>query len=115
MFNGDENAGIRFWDGAKSGATTATFTDPAATWASYLPAINPALVLLALGANDGTANMPIPTYTANLQSLIATFRAGRTVPPSIVILTHPGTREHGPAGRLQRVHAGHAGRCVGRW
>jgi lysophospholipase L1-like esterase len=87
-YNGDETAGIRFWDSSRSGAMTTTFSDVAATWPSYLPTIAPSLVLIELGANDSANAIGIDVYKTNLAALVATFRANRTIPPSIVFVTH---------------------------
>ena len=60
------------------------------TRAGVIAAMNPALVILELGGNDGLRGLPIETTRANLDEIIVTLResgttvvlAGMTLPPN---------------------------------
>jgi lysophospholipase L1-like esterase len=87
VYNGDEAAGIRTWNGGHSSQQSSFFIDTASNpqWIDLVPVINPALIVLCMMCNDyslDVATIPAATTKANLQTLIANMRsaAGNTVP-----------------------------------
>jgi len=90
VYNGDETKGVRMWEGAMSGATTANFlpNDLTKHWPGVVLA-NPSLAVIALGTNDvGTAPHISPaTYKANLLALIDAFNTYNTRQPSILLVS----------------------------
>ncbi len=85
-FNGDESAGIHFYNGAQASKTTTDFVSNSAEWAPRLATIQPHLVLIPLGINDFSSSIPSATTLSNLQSIIATVRSNTTTNPSIVVV-----------------------------
>lgn len=51
-FNGDEETGVRVWEGGQSGFRAADYTAPNNLWLQSLIDIQPSLVILAVGSND---------------------------------------------------------------
>ncbi|MGB3330811.1 MAG: SGNH/GDSL hydrolase family protein [Thermomicrobiales bacterium] len=86
VYNGDEAAGIRLWDGARAGSTAAYFLTNT-TWMDCITTIQPDLVIIYLGTNDrGADNTPPDVYRTQMETLIASVRAKTTVAPSIVLI-----------------------------
>ncbi|MGB3329708.1 MAG: SGNH/GDSL hydrolase family protein, partial [Thermomicrobiales bacterium] len=86
VYNGDEAAGVRLWDGARAGSTAAFFLANT-TWMDCIATIQPDLVLIYLGTNDRGADNTLPaTYRASMETLIADVRAKCVTRPSIVLV-----------------------------
>jgi lysophospholipase L1-like esterase len=89
VYNGDEAAGIRTWEGGHGGAESALYVDPAIPrWIDNVATIQPDLVVIELGTNDYAAARGSTSLIANLQSLVANIRAVCTVAPSIVLVVN---------------------------
>lgn len=90
VYNGDEAKGVRMWEGAMSGATTANFlpNDVTKHWPGVVQA-NPSLAIIALGTNDvGTAPHITPAqYKTNLNTIINAFNTYNTRQPSILLVS----------------------------
>lgn len=90
VYNGDETKGVRMWEGAMSGATTANFlpNDLTKHWPGVVQA-NPSLAIIALGTNDvGTAPHLTPaTYKANLATIIDAFTTFNTRQPAVLLVS----------------------------
>jgi hypothetical protein len=86
VFNGDESAGIRYWDGAQSGSRADQFTNASGgsgTWADTLGTlVVPDLILVEWMTNDFTLRSPAQ-YQVNLANLLALLR---TKAPTVPIL-----------------------------
>lgn len=88
IYNGDETKGVHVVNGGHYGRTTGNFTD-----ATNLPRLQgrvswlqPALIGIGLMTNDFTDGVPIATYKANIQALIAGMDAACTIRPSYVLI-----------------------------
>ena len=92
----DFTAGVTFWDSGHAGAKANDFDGVAtnsARWADALPAVNPHLVLIALGTNDArqsdkTTYSPT-TYGDRLGRIVDLIRAKATTAPSIAFVLQP--------------------------
>lgn len=88
-FNGDENAGLRFWDAGQSSVSCANLLTSFGMLSDF-SVIQPALVTIELGANDWGANNPSPQtaaqFKANMLTLISGIYSNTTVKPSIVLM-----------------------------
>jgi hypothetical protein len=98
-YNGDETAGLRFWDASHFGWSTDTYLNnlvyPGA-WQAQIGKIKPALIGTDLHVNDYLNNIPVASMVANYQKLIGDANNGATFPPSVVIVhafepKHSGT------------------------
>ncbi|HSE61075.1 MAG TPA: SGNH/GDSL hydrolase family protein [Candidatus Saccharimonadales bacterium] len=87
-YNGDENAGIRLYEAAHSGAKSSEFVATATGMAQITAASKADLVTIELGPNDFLHGPTTPAgVTANLQSIVASIRQASTAQqPSIVIV-----------------------------
>jgi lysophospholipase L1-like esterase len=80
VFNGDETAGIRVHNGGFNGAHLSDFL-PADSgqniWPRYLAStlLNPALVIVPIGANEFKTGDSVSTYQSNLTATVAGIRA----------------------------------------
>ncbi len=98
VYNGDESAGIRMWEGGHGGFKAGFFDISAAPtyWQECVTNVQPDLVLIELGANDWWYNSGVvsgsygnfapaqmKTYLTNI---INGIRARCTIPPSIALL-----------------------------
>jgi lysophospholipase L1-like esterase len=87
IYNGDENAGIRMWDGGHSGYVSSSFIDAAnPRWIDNLKTIKPRLVIIGLGTNDA-GGTPVPTFISNMQTLVANVRAVMPAAGTSIVLT----------------------------
>jgi lysophospholipase L1-like esterase len=93
VYDGDETKGVRLWDGAHSGYTTANFTANQ-RWQWSLQAPVPDLIFLALGTNDFRANTAAATYGTDVGLIIDRIRTenipgGADICPNVpIILVH---------------------------
>lgn len=102
VYDGDEAAGIRVWEGGHSGWKASDFLDPLRSnlnttdprWLATVATINPSAILIALGANELGAKVPPATYRANLAELVAYLRAYTTPDADIVIVIEPQRHDH---------------------
>lgn len=107
--DGDETRGFRIWDQAQAGATTSQFlglgggggvgaggqpgtvvgmTDPLSAGLC----VNPALVIIELGLNDGSLHVAAATFESRLNTIIANVKSLCSITPSfllIVMQTNP--------------------------
>jgi lysophospholipase L1-like esterase len=91
VYDGDETKGIRLYDAARSGATTADFASSMWDQAEITATAKADLVTIALGANDYLNGPETPAgVTANLQGMIDSIRAKAsthsTHQPSIAVV-----------------------------
>lgn len=76
FYRGDETVGLRVWDGARSGSTTADFIESSwPYWWGVIGLINPDLIVLELGINEYLFNVTVAQYTANLSALVASLKS----------------------------------------
>lgn len=69
VHNGTRAAGVRVWTASKSGYTSQQFVDTPSLALDLLDTLQPELVIVATGTNDGAANYA--TYMANLLAAVA--------------------------------------------
>lgn len=96
FYNGDENAGIRMWEGGLGGARSFSFNAPDGNWIGCVKTTNADLVLIELGCNDwwynsGVVSPPYGNYPpasvkSNIQTLITNVRGQLDVDPSIALV-----------------------------
>lgn len=87
LYNGDETVGIRLWDGAHHGFTSAAFATTSDLWYLTVNTIQPTLVIIALGTNDWSAGSPSSAQVkANMASIFAGVRAQCTISPSFIVM-----------------------------
>lgn len=87
LYNGDETTGIRLWDGAHHGQTSAYFATTTEPWYLTVNTIQPTLAILALGTNDWSIGTPTAAQVkTNLATITAGIRAQCTVAPSIIVM-----------------------------
>lgn len=100
LYNGDELVGIRVWDGGHSGYTSNQFINGNGIyWQKNLTLIQPALVLIELGANDPPGSVSVATFKANLLALIASVKANVTRAQGVsIVLTSVWERGDFTAG-----------------
>lgn len=87
-YNGDYSAGIQVQDCGHTGSTSGSwlsFSTSAVDWPAAIAALTPALVIIALGANDYSAQTVPATYQSNLATFLTTIRSAMTVPYPPVI------------------------------
>jgi hypothetical protein len=88
-YNGDENAGLRFWDASHFGWSTSTYVTnlvyPGA-WRAQVGKIKPSLIGTDLHVNDYLNGLSVAGMVSNYQRIITDANAGATFPPSVVIL-----------------------------
>jgi lysophospholipase L1-like esterase len=84
VYDGDENLGVRLWDGAHYGYTSSAFSS-LGLWAEGMKAFTADLVVLALGTNDHGTNVAPATYKTNMQTIIATIRAQASGVPIVLV------------------------------
>ena len=85
LYDGDENAGIRMFEGGHGGWSTADFANETEHRLSFIEdqarGIQPALVIYELGTNLSS------NFNTNTPAIIAAVRAGCDVPPSILLVS----------------------------
>jgi lysophospholipase L1-like esterase len=87
IYNGDEETGVRVWNGARGGAQTVTFSAGGTWWLDSLATVAPELVTIMLGVNDYANNIAVATFSARLQTIITNVRV--TVPTAQILLVAP--------------------------
>lgn len=85
IYNGDENAGIRLWDGAHFGFTSASFSGNF-NWGQSITSVGPELILLGLGVNDYGTNVTAATFKTNMLSIISQVRTKAATAPIVVVI-----------------------------
>lgn len=76
--NGTESAGVRLWDAAHSGYTAASMAANL-TWYQSMQAVNPELVVVALGTNDHRTGRTTAQYRADMATILGQIRS-QTIP-----------------------------------
>ncbi|SDT27109.1 GDSL-type esterase/lipase family protein [Actinoplanes derwentensis] len=94
--DGDENRGIRLYNGGHGGRTSGDFADGVSSWAPRLRSIQPHLVILQLGVNDWRINVPAATMKTNFKTIIAAVRRTTDTSPSFVIYGSPRVNAGSP-------------------
>ena len=94
FFNGDENKGFHFYEGGHTGYRTTDYIGAAAGASALqtrVAAINPHLVIIALGQNDFQQASPnfisAATYKANLKQLISELRAKGVTASFLIVMS----------------------------
>lgn len=95
--DGDENRGIRLYNGGHGGRTSGDFAAGADSWAPRLRTIQPHLVILQLGVNDWRSGIPASTMKTNFTTIIAAVRRNSATSPSFVIYGSPRVGSGSPA------------------
>lgn len=89
VYNGDESAGVRMTEsghwGWKSGDWSNNASSQLTNFAQRVTALQPSLIIVALGTNDHGSSIAPATTQANLQSIITTSQAACTIPPPVVL------------------------------
>lgn len=95
VFDGNESSGLQMFNAGVYGARSAATSLPiktVATWQEAYRAIAPHLVIMMFGANDYIDGLPLATYQAQLDTIIANIRnavqAGQPQ-PSILLVAPP--------------------------
>jgi len=83
-FDGDRERGVTLYDSARSGATTATFTDDLAGWLAAVAAAQPDVVTVTLGANDLRGLDP-EEFEAGYLDVVEGLQA-LDAPPTVVVV-----------------------------
>lgn len=78
VHNGTESAGVRLWDAAHSGYTAASMAANL-TWYQSMQAVNPDLVVVALGTNDHRTGRTATQYRADMATILGQIRS-QTIP-----------------------------------
>jgi lysophospholipase L1-like esterase len=96
VYNGDENAGIRIWEGGHGGVKSDFYTAGTQSWIETIHQIQPDHLFIELGANDWFYNSGVvagsygsfpPSFTqTNIEDLVGDLRTKCTVPPSITLI-----------------------------
>lgn len=89
VFNGDEAAGVRFWDGGRSGQQTSSLVGTDAlklTFDQFGASVTADLVVIGLGLNDYSAGRAPGQYGAFLREIITEVRAHNGPAPSFVLI-----------------------------
>ena len=87
VFNGDEAAGVQGHEAGHFGYTTTNAAGYGSAVWQAAGSIAPQLAAIALGTNDYSAQLPIATFRANLNTVIASLR-GASPGLSIALLTY---------------------------
>lgn len=115
-FDGDETSGIRVWNGARPGVTSAVWAPTSAGAPSHWAragSLDPALLVFIVSANDFNTQTDPAVFKANVKASIEYFRLACRKPPS-VLLVHSflrpgaGTPTHSwesYSGKLQEIAA----------
>jgi hypothetical protein len=74
LYNGDENAGIRMWNGGHHGINAHDYSTSDLGWGAF-NSINPALVFYQLGRNDLNNGNTVATIQTNVTSQITKIRS----------------------------------------
>lgn len=69
FFDGDQNAGLQWYNAGRAGGSTSTFLNTASFW-TRLATLQPDIVSVMLGFNDMGGNVPLTTYAANLNTIV---------------------------------------------
>lgn len=93
VFNGDATKGIRVHNGGFNGAKAADFVPLHSSqnyWADHLAStlLNPALVLIAIGANEFKTGDSVSTYQTNLASIISSARTYASLASICLVVEH---------------------------
>jgi lysophospholipase L1-like esterase len=88
VFNGNENSGVVAVNAGFHGSNTANWLTAAnnANWVQNIPALDPHLVTIELGANDYSAALGYTAFKSNLRTLVEQIRANCITYPSIVFV-----------------------------
>lgn len=88
VFNGNENSGIVNINAGFHGSNTANWLTAAnnANWLQNIPALDPHLVTIELGANDYSAALGYNTFKDNLRTLVENIRDNSITYPSICLI-----------------------------
>lgn len=88
IYDGDTSKGIRLWEGARSGTTSAFYAGAYRGWEDSLRSIHPDLVVLPLGSNDYYVGRTAATTKTYLLAIISRMRAKFGSSPSIVLMPY---------------------------
>lgn len=93
-YNGDENKGIRLYNGAQSGTTSGDFAAQAANMAAIVANVKADLVTIEIGGNDYNRQSGPPSQTAaNIKTMVNDIRsAGNAVghvPSIVIVIVYP--------------------------
>ncbi len=72
VYDGDENAGVRVWDGGRSGSTANQWLTDNNEWHEAIATVAPELVIIGLGRNDWSTNVTVTDFKTRMRSLIDT-------------------------------------------
>lgn len=106
VYNGDETTGVMVHDASHYGITMAAYADATMVQSGtlgWLPALNPALVILSMGANDYSSEPALTTFKTSLTNLVTAIQL-MTNKPSILLqieydaykLSSPGWSSYTP-------------------
>lgn len=88
VFNGNENSGVVSINAGFHGSNSANWYTAATNtnWLQNIPALDPHLVTIELGANDYSAALGYAGFKNNLRTLVENIRANCDIYPSIVFV-----------------------------
>lgn len=90
VYNGEEAAGLQFFDGGHHGIRSGTAMQGGATaYTATVASVDPHLVMVAIGTNDYGGNIDPESYRTSMTALLNAIVAGCTLPPTIVIVIDP--------------------------
>jgi len=94
LYDGDENKGVRLWEGAKSGTRADQFSSASggnSNWASSITVVNPDLVVIAWMTND-IASKTSEQYATSLRNVADLVRSKKAnVPLLFMAMFERGT------------------------
>lgn len=97
FYRGDQTVGLRVWDGARSGSTTADFIESSwPYWWGVVGTIAPDLIVVELGINEYFYNVTVSQYTANLTAIVASLKS--RAPGCGIVLLMVWAKGSEPAG-----------------
>ena len=86
VYDGDETAGVRLWEGCRYGALASDFSGTKYNWEKSLAAaVVPDLAIVGIGLNDYKVGTAPATFKTQVETIIARIRAAN---PSCSILLH---------------------------
>lgn len=110
VYNGDETKGVRLHECGRSGISAYQWDqvnhELTSSWSRAVGvALDPDLLIIALGINDYAQLVTKAAYKSAIQSMIADIRSNTTVDPSIMLVSFPTSSAAGLAPFSQYADA----------
>ncbi|CAN7495406.1 hypothetical protein [Arthrobacter sp. LjRoot14] len=90
VYDGDESAGIRLWNGGHGSWKSNNYANINPNWMDTIPVAQPSLVAVALTLNDYSTSVTAATFKTNIQTIMTNVKAKCTTPPTLLLIAEPG-------------------------